>query len=984
MHNSSRAQNTSSNFQDENAWLTSITGSQENPEAITKTFYSQKTLIKSLELQDLKIRGFSEQEIGWAARTLQKRNITPTYSAVSQFLDSGSPIKASALLNELSSAVERTLGVQSKAHMAQMLSKYAGELNKQAATKLDQHYASLWPGRDKIVTIVNLWPVALREQAEYIIRHWPDLKVKGDMVFNFASTSKVCSNHYGDNSSPLGYLAFFRLIKDIWFDAIKSNNTCTMNRVSHLLISFTKGISNNSYVGKTKASSRKEQFINVIERELKKGISSTFDIGAFAFLLVTNPSLWPIHKDETLKLMISRAFNSKVNKLAPLYSQWQNPARQDQTCKTVEAEVIPEVAVTFHYLVAIHDYLMNHKSQELFWSTLSQEIANGDYIDSITNQLVNPIKVPDWKTLPFLPAMKESLSQFYANPSHQKLFLGTEEFKAYQRGQRRIKARRRFIDAIKNTIERSNQQKSGLIKKQFKEQGFEATRDAQGNISYGEEYYKTRLSYISDLKMKKQAVEQHVGVPIPFKVTALQLNQILGAFAELPTAEQRYWKMSHAYAESTAIPELLADLTLMQDSEPCEMLVDEHEKLKQQQSTFITCRCSECTICETTRYLCECRNGLNRRIAKRENRHRDGVLTQRIIKSSLDYFAKKFCTEGTPVLEQDSQVAIFAAQTQDSNEKKRTKKRKRPESSSDISSLSPSAKMPRFEHTFADGSQCQKKHLPESSSDISSLSPAAKMPRFEHTFADGSQCQKKHLPDYLIERDQRKFIAKVTEQKVYSTEKQQRRHQRSAEPAGQRKYNNELRQLYNSHADKPLSRISTVDILDWFNKHPKQAATAVDHLQGKPQEVRSLFMTGTLEFKTPVTFKAIPCQMIYHDIKSFNKHLYDLAAGKDNNFVPVDLQKVKGLYLHKTFCLACRTNFGQKRELKAHLKATHQATMEKTFESIRAKRLEPTAEPALIDILGKPGNDREPQAVERIPFDQQSQMISALFEHLSV
>ena len=332
--------------------------------------------------------------------------------------------------------------------------------------------------------------------------------------------------------------------------------------------------------------------------------------------------------------------------------------------------------------------------------------------------------------------MKESLSQFYANPSHQKLFLGTEEYKAYQRGQRRLKARQRFIDAIKIAIKQYKQRKAEQIKKKFKEQGFVATQDVLGNISYGDEYYKTRKSYISDLKKQKQVVEQYIGVPIPFKVTALQLNQILDAFSELHIADQRYWKMSRAYAESVAIPELLADLTLMQDSEPCEMLVDEHEKLKQQQSKFITCRCSECTICETTRYLCECRNGLNRRIAKRENRHRDGVLTRRIIKSSLDYFAKKFCTEGTPVLEQDSQVAIFAAQTQDSNEKKRTKKRKRPESSSDISSLSPSAKMPRFEHTFA----------------------------------DGSQCQKKHLPDYLIERDQRKFIAKVTEQKVYSSE----------------------------------------------------------------------------------------------------------------------------------------------------------------------------------------------------------------------
>ena len=947
MHNSSWAQNTSSNVQSENTWLTSIPGSQEDTGGITKTFRSQKTLIKPLELQGMMIHGFSKKEIEDAEKTLQERNITPTYGAVSNFLVSGSKINATALLNELGSAIGRTLGVQGKVHLAKKISEYATVLNKQVAKGLDQHYASLWPGKDKIVAMVNLWPDALREQAGYIIKHWPKLDVKGDMKFNFASTSEVCSNLYGDNSSPLGYLAFFRLIKDIWFDAIKSNNRCTMSRVSHLLISFTKGISNNKFISNANVGSRKEQFENVIQRELKKGISSTFDIGAFAFLLVTNPPLWCIHRDETLKLMTSRAFNSKADKLAPLYSQWQNPARQDQTCKTVEAEVIPEVAITFHYLVTIHNYLMNHKSRTGFRKTLSEAIADGDYIHSVTKQLLYPIKMPDWRTLPPLPEMKGSLSQFYANPSYQKLFLGTEEFKAYQREQRRLKARQRFVDAIKNTIERNSQQKADLIKKQFKEQGFVATRDGQGNISYGEQYYKVRNEYIKDIKGQKRAVEQHIGVPIPFKVTALQLNQILGVFAELPAAEQRYWQMSRAYAESTAIPELLADLTLTQESEPCEMLVDEHEKLKQQQSKFITCRCSECTICETTRYLCECRNGLNQRIAKRENRHRDGVLIQRIIKSSRDYFAKNFCTEGTPVLEKDRQIAITAAQTQDLNRTKRTKKKKRSQLTSDISSESPSAKIPRFEHALD----------------------------------DGSQCQKKHLPDSLIERDLREFITKVTGEKVYALKKRQRRHQRSAEPAGQRKYNRVLRQLYEAHAAFPLSRISTVEIIDWFNKHPAHTATAVDRLQGKTQETRALFKTGTLEFKTPVTLKAIPCQMIYHDIKSFNKHLYDLAAGKDNNFVPVDLQKVKGLFLHKTFCLACRTNFGQKRELQAHLKATHQAAMEKTFESIRTNRFEPTGEPALIDTLG---NDGEPQAMERIPYDQQPQMLSAHFEHLSV
>ena len=943
MHDSSLAHNTSSNVQIENAWLTA--DSQESPGAITKTFHSQKTLIKPLELQDLLIRGFSKQDIKDAEKTLQERNITPNYGAVSNFLDSGSQTNTAAILNELSSAIGWTSGVLSKAQLADIMSEYVSKLKNKVAKGLDRHYASLWPGIDKIVTMVNLWPDALREQAEYIIRHWPNIKVKGDIEFNFASTSEVCSNFYGNNSSPLGYLAFFRLIKDIWFNAINSNNTCTMNRVSHLLISFAKKISDNDYANKPKLVTRKEQFENVIHRELKKGISSIFDIGAFAFLLVINPPLWRIHRDETLKLMTSRAFNSKVDKLAPLYSQWQNPAWQDQTCKTVEAEVIPEVAITVHYLVTIHDYLMKHKSRGTYFGRLSKQIADGDYFDIITKQLVCPIEVPDWNTLPPLPEMKESLSQFYANPSYQKSFLGTEEFKAYQREQRRLKARQRLIDAIKITVEQNHQRKADLIKKQFKEQGFAATRDGLGNVIYGEAYYKKRIEYIKHLKEQKQAVEQHIGVPIPFKVTALQLNQILDAFDELPIAEQRYWKMSRAYAESTAIPELLADLTLTQETEPCEMLVDEHEKLKQQQSKFITCRCSECTVCETTRYLCKCQGGLNQRIAKAENKHRDGVLKKRIIKSSVDYFANNFCTEGAPVLAKDSQLAIPAAQTQNSNKKKR-----------------------------------RRKH-PELSSNTSDLSPSAKMPRFKHIFADGSQCQKKHIPNSLIERDLREFITAVTAKKVYSLKKMQRRHQRSAEAVGQRQYNNVLRQLYKYRAGSPICRISTVEILDWFNKHPEHAATAVDYLRGKSEEVKSLFKTGTLEFKAPATLKAIPCQRIYHDIKLFNKHLYALAARKHNNFVPVDLQKVKGLYLHKTFCLACRTNFGQKRELQAHLKATHQVTMEKTLESIRTNRFEPTDKPALVDI---PDNDGEPQVIELIPFGQQSQMLSALFEYVRV
>ncbi|WP_257295649.1 hypothetical protein [Endozoicomonas sp. YOMI1] len=934
----------SANAPNEGVWLMPVTGSHENPAPATGDFHSHDTLIQPLELQDLKIRGYSQQEIEAAEKTLQQRSITPTYGAISRFLDTGSCPDKYPLFEQLHGAIYQISGVQGKVRLAKALKEYAQSLNDEAVRDLDQHYASLWPDRQKIRTIVDLWPDALTEQAGYIKRYWPELVVKGNMVFNFDSTSKVCSNDYGiirRAPSPLGYLAFFRLIKDIWFDAINTNNKCAMNRVSHLLISFTKAISDNTR--KCGGGSRKEQFENVIQRELKKGISSTYDIGAFAFLLVTAPALWRYHKNETFKLMISRAFNSKADKLAPLYSQWQNPARQDQTCKTVEAEVIPEIAITLHYLESIFDYLVNYRTEDYWSRTLSKEIASGQYFDSATKQLANPIQVSDWKTLPHLPEIKETLSQFYANPNHQKLFLGTEEFKAYQKEQRRLKTRQRFTEAIKITTKQIKKEKADRIKKEFKEQGFAARQDSQGNISYGEAYYKQRKKYISYLKEQKLAVEQQIGVSIPFKVKAAQLNQTLDAFNELPTAEQRYWKMSAAYAKSTAIPELLADLTLTQESEPAELLAHEHENLKEHQSKLITCRCSECTICEATRYLCECRDGLNQRIAKRENKRRDGILKQKIIKSVKAYYAKNFCTKGAPVLEEDNQTAIPLAQTQNPNKRKRTK-------------------------PFVDR-------------DKSTLSRSAKMPRLEHIHTDGSLCEKKHHSESVINKHQRKFITTVLHKKVYAPEKVQRRHQRSAEPAGQQKYNQVLRQLYKHHADISPSRISTTKILDWFDKNPEQAAAAVNDLQGRPQEIRSLFKPGTLEFATPKTLKAIPCQVIYHDIESFNKHLHALATKKNNNFVPLDNKKVKGLYLHKTFCLACRTNFGQKRELQAHLKETHQATMDKTFASIRAMGHESTDEPAPITMLDSPIDNTEPQAFEQIPFDQQSQACAALFEH---
>ncbi|WBA81012.1 hypothetical protein [Endozoicomonas sp. GU-1] len=928
------------NPQDPSFWLMPVTGSPEHPVPATGTFHSRETLIRPLELQELEVRGFSQQEIEAAEKTLRERNTTPSYNAISHFLSSESGTDASPLYHQFREAINQTSGVQGKIRLADELRKYSDMLKNQAKNNLDQHYASLWPDRDKIKTIVGGWPPPLVKQAEYIKTHWPELVVKGDMVFNFGSTSEVCFNDYGGYSktpSPLGYLAFFRLIKDIWFDALMSKNLCTVNRVSHLLISFTKAISDNTI--ERKGGSRKEQFDNVIQRELEKGISSTYDIGAFAFLLVTNPPLWQGHKNETLKLLISRAFNNKEEQLAPLYSQWQDPDKQDQACKTVESKVIPKITIASLYLDSIYDYLMKYKLKGFLTRGTLEEIANGRYFDSTTNQLANPIKMPDWKTLPPIPGIKETLSQFYANPCHQKLFLGTEEFKAYQQEQRQLKARQRFTDAITNTTRQIKKKKAELIKKQFKEQGFAARKDSLGNISYGEAYYKKRKEYINYLKVQKLAVEQQIGVPVPFKATAAQLDLVLAAFKKLPTAEQRYWQMSPAYAESTAIPDLLGDLTLTEDSGPEDMLAHEHEKLLEQQSKFITCRCSECTICEATRYLCECRNGLKQRVTKRENKNREFMLKQNIIKNIEACYSKNYSTEGTSVPEKDKQTALPATQTPNRNKRKRT------QLSGDCKKVSPSGSF-------------------------------AKVSRYEHTLNDESQCKKEHRPACMIDRLHRELVNEVLNKKFKVPETVKKRQRLSPKPAGQRKYDKVLSQLYKHHkhdTDKPLYKMSTTEILEWFAKNPKQAEAAINYLQGKPQLVKSLFTPGTLKFATPKTLAAIPCQVIYHDIESFNKHLNALATKKKNNFIPLDNKKVKGFYLHKTFCLACRTNFGQRRELQAHLQATHQATMDKTFADIRAMGYRSIDEP---DTLDSPVEN-----MEKIPFHQQSQEFSALFEH---
>jgi len=357
-------------------------GLSQDTSQVAAGFHSRNTTLAPMEQQDLKIRGYSDEEIAHTVRALQEHNVEPTHADV-----------------RLS-------------------------LTREATEQPNEHYQSLWPEPRVIAAIVDRWPVQLQEQVNYIKSHWPKLSVCG-MKFTFTSTSEVCSNDYGRQLSPLGYRGFFRLVKDIWFHAVSTSNTCIINRISHLLISFAKEIANNTYTAPGEGRSRRERFKSVIHQELERGISSTYDIGAFAFLLAAWPPLWRKHNSETLRLMANRAFNGQEEKLAPYYSQWQSRSRQDQVSKTVELEIIPSVAMAMHYLYAIHDYLIKHKSKmRHITSTEYWQISDGDYFDKVTHQLAHPIPAPKWRISHPLPVVKKALCEFYANPIYQYQYFG--------------------------------------------------------------------------------------------------------------------------------------------------------------------------------------------------------------------------------------------------------------------------------------------------------------------------------------------------------------------------------------------------------------------------------------------------------------------------------------------------------------------------------------------------------------------------------
>ena len=376
------------------------------------TFCLRNTTLTRSEEQNLKSLGYSTADITRAQKALAQRNITPTHSGIVSYLQSGHAYTLGTTKECIDSGLSATAGVQGKLRLMRELQGYTKNCVKTVTEQFNRHYSSFWPDRQGIVTMVNKWPEALHKQAAVICQSWPELLVGNAVQVNFNSSIGICSDELNRKLAPLECQAFFQLVKDIWVDALRSKNSCAIDRVSHLLISFTWEISHNLYYfhGRSPTHDRLERFEQMVQQMLQVGISSIDDIDAFAFMLVTKPHTWRTHKSNVMQLMVSRALQRQD--LSPLFARWQgDPDSHEQITKTVETEIIDTVTA-MHYLDDIHGYLMQYSDKRPGCSE-SNQITNAEYFDPVTRQLKTPILAHDITTRPSHEETRAALLAYF-------------------------------------------------------------------------------------------------------------------------------------------------------------------------------------------------------------------------------------------------------------------------------------------------------------------------------------------------------------------------------------------------------------------------------------------------------------------------------------------------------------------------------------------------------------------------------------------
>lgn len=944
------------------------------------------TQLTTLEKNDLRIKGFRSVEIREAIKRLQERSISISYDTLLQDLQQTSKSLKENMYAEFESMIDRAAGILSKVELVQALIKRGYYYEPILHRAMDDHYATLWPQKKCIASLVDKWPQRYRSEAAAIVRMWPVLTINGDIKVDFSSaTNHFCQSNHQAGSDPkvLSYPTFFKLIKDIWFHAMKSDDTECLNRVTHLLIVFTQLISDNDC--EFRDGSREERHNFVVRNQFEKGLKAVSDVDALAFFLVTDSLLWDLKKEIVLQELIDRALESEVEHLAGSYCEWlegsaaQTNSEEEltqagkQIARKIQSQKVITVTKEIYLLEAIAEYMIKYSDKYFFPAQKTRAISHGSYCDKSTFQLLHPVLPPDYAYDEVIERIVRGLNKIFTAPDNQHLFVGTAEYNSLQNRRKwkqvidkvrknnwdeknaaaritidatlqKVRAVRvieqrlsRMVNQVVSVIADREDQRRALVKQQFHQAGFEPQIDPDDqSVYYPASYYSLRKQALFALKQCKDAVESVIGTTIPFCATYSQISQTLRCFRQLPIEESRYWQMSSEYARNTLIPELVQDLSLSE-------LAITHQALQEKQKKFITCKCLSCTICDVDVYLCRCPTGIGRKLSEKLSRYKSKALYDNVKK----YVESDFCTadlnchvpfetlkqlRSAKLLKDD---AVFIDQL---NDIIRTCSEGHEDDVSDVSTdddgeaASDSGDSIEWDYGSADsygsGSWMHYSNDFSSQSSISSSSDDFRLNA--HLTRKGTLCPKRHVLDLSA------IASQVTRNIVFRMKKEMI--EKGADGATPWKAEAEgaraARHFYQT-VGVPEFIINSNNVAEWFVSHPSGKKKAVEML-GKYAEIKHLIDKETLEFR-PRSFKEISCEVVYHDLDNFQEHLGKVQFHDKSPGLPLN-ESDNGRYLHRTFCLCCRINFGQQKELKEHLKIHHEK-MEAAFAQIEKKNL---------------------------------------------
>ena len=948
------------------------------------------TQLTTLEKNDLRIKGFRNVEIIEAIKRLQERSVSISYDALLQDLQQTSKPLKEDLYAKVESLLDRSAGILSKVELLQALIYRARSHHVPVLHgAMDDHYAALWPRIKCITSLVGKWPQQYRSEAAVILRMWPVLTVNGDIKVDFSSaTDNFCQNNHWVGSCPqvLSYPTFFKLIKDIWFHAMESGDTGCLNRVTHLLIVFTQLISHDNY--EFKGGSREKRHESAVQNQFTNGLKAVNDIGALAFFLVTHASLWNLKKEIVLQELIDRALESEVEHLTGSYCEWlegsaaQTNSEEEliqagkQIARKIKSQKVINVTKVIYFLEAIAEYIIKYSEKNIF-PEQARAISHGSYCDKRTFQLLHSVLPPDHAYDEVIERIARGVNKIFTAPDYQHLFEGSPEYHSLQNRKKwkqvidkvrknnwdeknaaaritidatlqKVRAVRvieqrlsRMVNQVVSVIADREDKRRALVKQQFHQAGFEPQIDPDDqSVYYPASYYSLRKQALFALKQCKHAVESVIGTTIPFCATYSQISQTLRCFRQLPIEESRYWQMSREYARNTLIPELVQDLSL---SEPAIT----HQALQEKQKKFITCKCLSCTICDVDVYLCRCPTGIGRKLSEKLSRYKSKALYDNVEKNVKKYIGSDFCTADldchvpsetlkqlrSAKLPKDDPVFIDQL-----NDIIRKCSEGHEDDVSDVSAdddgeaASDSGDSIEWVYGSADsygrGSWKYYSNDFDSQSSISSSSDDFRLNA--HLTRNGTLCPKLHVLDLSAIASQvtRNIVFRIKKRMIEKSDDGATPWKAEAEGA------RAARHFYQT-VGVPEFIVNSNNVAEWFVSHPSCKKKAVAVL-GKYAEIKHLIDKETLEFR-PRSFKEISCEVVYHDLDNFQEHLGKVRFHDKSPGLPLN-ESDNGRYLHRTFCLCCRINFGQHKELKEHLKI-HQEKMEAAFAQIEKKNL---------------------------------------------